>query len=321
MSVNDLELQDLGPERAQFLAEAAAGLRRDPKELPCKYFYDERGSALFDRICELEEYYPTRTELSIMDRHAGEMAARIGARSMIVEFGSGSSLKTRVLLDAFDGPMVYVPVDISREHLVRAAGDLASSYPAVEVLPVCADFTRPFPLPQSAMRVERRTIYFPGSTIGNFAPPAARRLLAQMAAEAGKGGAVLIGVDLRKDPATLERAYDDASGVTAEFNRNLLRRMNRELGSDFDLDAFAHRAVWNGADGRIEMHLVSKAGQTVQIGGDSFAFAKGESIRTECSYKWRLDDFRALAAEAGLRVEQVWTDERGWFSVQYLAVT
>src|SRR5512134_720665 len=228
-----LELCDLAPERASFLADVLAGLTRPQKTLPCKYFYDERGSALFERICQLPEYYPTRTELGILRRHAGAMAAALGPRCLLVEYGSGSSTKTTLLLERLEEPTAYVPIDISREHLLRAAAALSARHPRLAVRPVCADFTRPFALPKLPGAL-RRAAFFPGSTIGNFGPAEARKFLAQVAEQCGSGGLLLIGVDLRKPREILEPAYDDAEGVTAEFNRNLLRRINRELGADFD---------------------------------------------------------------------------------------
>jgi L-histidine N-alpha-methyltransferase len=314
-----LDLCDLSPERERFLADVLHGLAQHPKTLPCKYFYDERGSALFDRICTLPEYYPTRTELGILRRHAGAMAAALGPRCLLVEYGSGSSTKTRLLLDRLVAPAAYVPVDISREHLVYSAEALAAHYPHLRVVPVCADFTQPFALPELA-GADRVVGYFPGSTIGNFAPAEARKFLASVAEQCGPGGALLIGVDLEKPRSVLEPAYDDARGITAEFNRNLLRRVNRELGGDFDLAAFDHRAFWNAALGRVEMHLVSRHDQVVHLAGRPIPFAKGESIHTENSHKYELAGFAELAAAAGFGVERVWTDDAGLFSVQLLRV-
>lgn len=311
-------LRDFAPERDAFLAEALRGLHETPRELPCKYLYDEHGSALFDRICELPEYYPTRTELAIMDAHADAMAAALGPRCLLVEYGSGSSAKTRDLLEHLEDPAAYVPVDISREHLLRSAEELAKIFDRVPVIPVCADFTLPFEVPSPPRPARRRAVYFPGSTIGNFTPARAAELLDGMRRVAGPGGGLLVGVDLRKDPALLERAYDDAQGVTAAFNRNLLTRMNRELGSDFDVAAFQHRAVWNEEDGRVEMHLVAREATEAHLGGETFHFAAGESICTEHSHKYTLEGFAGLGAEAGLRVETVWTDPQELFSVQWL---
>ena len=311
-------LADQEPETDDFLAEVRAGLGAEPKTLPCKYFYDEEGSRLFDAICELPEYYPTRTELAIMEAHAGEMARALGERLRLVEYGSGSSIKTRLLLDALPEPSAYVPVDISREHLLRSARGLAREYPSIPILPLCGDFTRPLEIPEPAHPARRTAVYFPGSTIGNFEHDAARTLLSVVRSEVGTGGALLIGVDLRKDEATLVRAYDDAAGVTAAFNKNLLVHINRELGADFELAAFRHEARWIDEPGRIEMHLVSLRAQEVQIGSERFHFAQGESICTEHSHKYTLDGFAELARSAGFEVAQVWTDPEPLFSVQLL---
>lgn len=323
-TVNAPALTDLAPDRQQFLADVLDGLARRPRSLPCKYFYDARGSQLFDEICTLEEYYPTRTELSILEARAEEIAAAIGPRAAIVEYGSGSSNKTRILLDHLDEPVAYVPVDIAREHLESAALRLSESYPGLEILPVCADFTAALTLPPTARRAQRRVIYFPGSTIGNFARSEALAFLKRGARVVGAGGGFVIGVDLAKDRAVLERAYDDARGVTAAFNLNLLARINDELGGDFDLDAFAHRAVYDeqGPEGvaRVEMQLRSRARQQVHVGGRAFAFDEGEVIRTEWSHKYTLEGFARLAKEAGLEVEAVWTDPERQFSVQWLTL-
>jgi len=292
--------------------------RRPMRELPTQYLYDARGSALFDRICELPEYYPTRTELAIMERDVQAMARGVGERALIIEYGSGSGIKTRRLLEALQRPAGCVLVDISREHLLRSAARLADELPHVEVLPVVADFTAPFAVPRPHGKVRRRVVYFPGSTIGNFLPEQASRLMQQMAAQVEAGGGLLIGTDLRKDPAMLEAAYDDAQGVTAAFNKNLLRRINRELGADFDLRAFEHRAIYDQERGRIEMHLVSQETQAVRVAGRRFELGAGEAIRTEYSHKYTIDGFHELAGEAGWRPEEVWMDEKAWFAVHLL---
>jgi dimethylhistidine N-methyltransferase len=294
------------------------GLKKEPKELSPVWFYDELGSFLFDNICELPEYYITRTELQIMHGHALEMTQHIGPEAALIEFGSGTSLKTRLLLDHLENPLAYVPVDISREHLFTAAGSLAKDYPNLHIVPVCADFTQNFELPQFIRAAQRRVVYFPGSTLGNFDRPQARALLARMRDLIGKNGAVLIGIDLRKDPRVLERAYDDAAGVTAEFNINALRHVNRELGTDFDLDAFDHMAVWVENESRIEMHLVSKRDQVVHVGGEKVRIQRGEHLRTEYCHKYTLETFSDLAATAGLAVKRVWLDPNKLFSVQLL---
>lgn len=316
----NLDLHDFHPAKSGMRADVLAGLRAQEKWLSSMYFYDERGSQLFDEICELPEYYPTRTELEIMDTHIGEMCELIGPHAMLIEYGSGSSLKTRTLLEHMDDPAAYVPVEISREHLMNSAEALARQFPSIEILPVCADFTAPFDLPKPAHPPLRNMVYFPGSTIGNFDPADALDLLKNMRHNAGEGGGVLIGVDLEKDVEILERAYNDKAGVTAQFNLNILARLNRELGADFDLHAFEHKAIWNPDEHRIEMHLISKKPQTVTVAGEKIEFREGESIHTESSYKFTLERFAKLAESAGLNVEKVWTDTRPLFSVQYLTV-
>jgi dimethylhistidine N-methyltransferase len=308
------------PERERFLLDALRGLRQPQKTLPCKYFYDAEGSKLFDRICALPEYYPTRSELAVLRASAAEMAARLGSELLLVEYGSGSSVKTRLLLDRLVRPAAYVPVDISGEHLLETSWALRLDYPGLAVLPVCADFNAPFALPRPPRPAARRAVYFPGSTIGNLSGPGAVALMAGVARLVGPGGAFLVGVDLKKDPRVLERAYDDAEGVTAAFNLNLLARLNRELDADFDLARFSHRALWVESASRIEMHLVSEAEQVVHLDGLAIHFARGESICTEHSHKYTLEGFARLARRAGLGVRRVWTDRRARFSVQYLEV-
>jgi L-histidine Nalpha-methyltransferase len=309
-----------GSEAASFRADVLLGLALPAKELPCKYFYDRAGSAWFERITALEEYYPTRIELTIMRRHAAEMAAFLGRHCLLIEYGSGSSTKTRLLLDQLDDPAGYMPIDISRDFLVRSSRALAGDYPEIEVLPLCADFTRPLEVPVTQQCPQRRVVYFPGSTIGNFPPREAAELLRLTARLGGPGGGLLLGADLRKDPRVLEAAYNDKQGVTAAFNRNLLVRINRELGANFVVGQFAHRAFYNAAEARIEMHLVSRRAQQVQVAGVTFLFDAGESIRTEYSYKYRLDDLRELAERSGFAAQRVWTDERDYFSVSYFTV-
>jgi L-histidine N-alpha-methyltransferase len=298
--------------------EVLEGLKKTPKELSPMWFYDELGSFLFDSICDLPEYYITRTELQIMRDHADEMASHIGPNAALIEFGSGTSLKTRLLLDQLATPAAYIPVDIAREHLLDAAGMLARDYTDLRIIPVCADFTQPFDLPSAVFSASKRVVYFPGSTLGNFTREGAEALLNRMREMIGKSGAVLIGIDLRKDPNVLERAYDDSSGVTAEFNLNALRHINRELGSDFDLSAFEHYAAWVEDESRIEMHLVSKRDQTVHIAGENVKIKRGEHLRTEYCHKYTLEGFADLAAMAGLSVSRVWTDPEQKFSVQLL---
>jgi dimethylhistidine N-methyltransferase len=304
----------------EFRKDVLQGLRAPIKTLPCKYFYDEAGSELFERITELEEYYLTRTELAIMRQHAPEMAGLIGERCLLIEYGSGSSTKTRLLLDQLHHVAAYVPVDVSSEHLRHSAQALAREYAQLEVLPLCADFTRPLELPRPGGPAARRVVYFPGSTIGNFTQDESVVLLRQTAALCGPGGGLLLGADLRKDPRVLEAAYNDKQGVTAAFNLNLLARINRELEANFVLGQFAHRSFYNAGGGRIEMHLDSLQDQCVHVAGHEFFFARGESIHTENSYKYSLGQLRGIAQAAGFRVEHLWLDERKFFTVHYLGV-
>lgn len=294
------------------------GLRKSPKELSPVWFYDEYGSSLFDSICELPEYYLTRTELGIMEAHAAEMAQIIGPQAALIEFGSGTSQKTRLLLDHLAAPAAYVPVDIAREHLMDAAGTLARDYPGLQIAPVCADFTQPFELPRQVACAQRRVVYFPGSTLGNFSRADASALLQRMRSLIGNDGAVLIGIDLRKDPDILRRAYNDEAGVTAEFNLNALRHINREVGANFNLANFEHEAVWVDDLSRIEMHLVSKQDQTVKVSGTPIAFKRGEHMRTEYCHKYTLEGFANLTAAAHLTATRTWTDAERKFAVQLL---
>jgi dimethylhistidine N-methyltransferase len=314
-------LHDLIQGQERFLAEVLSGLRKPQKELPSKYFYDERGSALFEHICTLEEYYIPGAEASIMEANIDEMVELIGPRVQLIEYGSGDCTKVRLLLDHLQDVVAYLPIDISQEQLLRESEGLASQYPDLEILPVCADYTGDFKLPVPKRRSERTVVYFPGSTIGNFDPVPAKNFLEHIAGVCGVGGGLLIGVDLKKDPGVLHDAYNDREGVTAEFNLNLLRRINIELDADFEPDCFEHYAFYNPREGRVEMHLVSLKEQVVHIADHSIYFAQGESIWTESSYKFSPEDFAQLAATAGFKVEKLWTDKRQLFSVQYLVAT
>lgn len=314
------KLLDLHPRTGDLRDAIHEGMRRRQKRLPTLLLYDERGSQLFDDICELPEYYPTRTELAIMRERIGEIAEVIGEEASLIELGSGSSMKTRVLLDHLPALAAYVPVDISKDHLMLAATELSAAYPHIEILPVCADFNEPFRLPTPRVMPRRNVVYFPGSTIGNLEFASAHKLLSTMKRVAKAGGAVLIGVDLIKEKAVLEPAYDDAQGVTAAFNLNMLTRLNREFEANFDLERFEHRAVWDAERSRIEMRLVSRCDQRVEIDGETFSLAEGEHILTEYSHKYSLEVFANLAETAGFHVHTVWTDPSRLFSVQYLTV-
>ena len=298
-------------------SEIIDGLTTTPKSISPKFFYDERGSKLFDQICELPEYYLTRTELEIMYQYIDEMAAVIGPGASLIEFGSGASTKIRILLTSIPQLAAYVPVDISRNFLIAATDKIQRDFPSIEVLPVAADFTHPFDLPNPKVTPVKNVIYFPGSTIGNFSPEAAEGLLQVMHHEAGENGALLIGIDRQKDRATLERAYSDSAGVTAEFNLNVLRHINRKFDANFDLSRFKHRAIYNSSAGRIEMCLVSTCDQTVILGGRKFSLLAHEAIVTEHSHKYTLKGFEDMADRAVFRIHKSWSDSADIFSVQY----
>jgi dimethylhistidine N-methyltransferase len=313
-------LIDRRPTHDDFAADVLHGLSGTPRTIPPKYFYDARGSALFEEICRTPEYYITRTELKLLSRIGPEVAALAGPGATVVEFGSGSDAKIRRLLDALSLPHAYVAIDISRAPLERAVGDLARDYPDLTVGGVCADFTRPVDLPPEAWAgVGRRIGFFPGSTIGNMERPRARTFLESCREMLETGDGFIVGVDLRKDRAVIERAYDDAAGVTARFNLNLLRRINRELGGTFDPALFAHHALYDEAKGRVEMHLRSLTDQCFTVAGRAFAMARDETIHTENSYKYAIDEFVALAESAGWLATRHWRDPRDLFSVHYLS--
>src|SRR5471032_3084892 len=316
MDTNLARLQSVTPLHSDSFSDTMLnGLAKTPKEIACKYFYDEAGSRLFDAICELPEYYQTRTETALLTRHASEIAALMGRDVEILEFGAGSLRKVRILLDAAQNPYAYTPLDISGDYLQEVVRALAADYPALVLRPVAGDFTCPLEIPDLPGRnakISRRAGFFPGSTIGNFKPDAAMALLRQMRASLN-GGGLLIGVDLVKDPSRLHAAYNDAAGVTAAFNKNLLVRANRELGADFVSDGFAHYAPYNPAARRIEMYLVSQRRQSVTVCGRRFDFAAGEAVHTEDSHKYNEEGFAALAARAGWRLAAQWRDEDGLF--------
>ena len=315
------DVHDYEPKHDDFCEQVMAGLRRERKELPCKFFYDERGSKLFDAICSLDEYYPTRTEEALLRDNGDKIAALIGKRAELIEFGCGSLKKVRSLLEAMDEPARFVPIDISKKHLVSAAENLAKDFPELEITPICADFSEPIRLPNSRIGNVQKTVgFFPGSTIGNFSRPEAIIFLKSIAEIIGRGGDLVIGVDLKKDPEVLNAAYNDSEGVTAEFNLNLLHRINRQLGADFDLAYFEHEAYYAPDEGRVEMHLKSTRDQEVAVGGDTYRFAAGETIHTENSYKYGLEEFRDHAAQAGFNPVNSWVDDERLFSVHYLTV-
>jgi L-histidine N-alpha-methyltransferase len=315
----EIDLTDLSPATSTMRADVLAGLRRRPKVLPSQYLYDDKGAVLFEQICEQQEYYPTRTEVAILESQLDDIADAVGPDALVVEPGSGSGIKTRLLLERLDAPVAYVPIDIACEQLTRVAQEFNQTFPDLTVLPVCADFTGDYDLPDAPRQPQRVLAYFPGSTIGNFERGDAVAVLDRLRRLVGDDGGILVGVDTKKDPTIIEPAYDDAAGVSAEFALNYLDRMNRELGADFDRDQFHYAAPYVAERGRIEMGLVSRSDQDVRIGNETVAFAAGEHVVTELSHKYTPDEFADVAADAGLSVAHVWQDPKGWFSVQYLA--
>lgn len=313
-------IHDFSPQEEDFLEAVAAGLSGEQKALPCKFFYDQVGSKLFEEICGLEEYYPTRTEEQILRDNRDEIAGLMGEGAELIEFGCGSLNKVRILLSAMDAPSRFIPIDISREHLVAATRDLAKDFPGLTIAPVCADYTEPLTLPNGADG-GKKVGFFPGSTIGNFSPLEAVGFLGTIADIVGEGGDMVIGVDLKKDVEVLNAAYNDAQGVTAAFNLNLLRRINDELGANFELSSFAHEAFYSEDEGRVEMHLRSTRDQEVTIANDTYQFEKDETIHTENSYKYGLEEFHDAAVKAGYAPLHSWVDKGGLFSVHYLTVS
>ncbi len=298
--------------------EVLAGLRGSPKTLPPKLFYDEVGARLFEEICEQPEYYLTRSELSILERHAGDIASLIGPNAALVEYGSGAGVKVRLLLDAMDHPAAYVPIDISQAQLVEVSASIRHEYPTLAVRPLCADYMERLELPALPATTERRVAFFPGSTIGNLHPAQAIGFLQRVRHAIGPNGALVLGVDRRKSAAVLDAAYNDAAGVTERFNLNMLVHLNCVLGATFDLSRFRHRAFFNEDASRIEMHLESIVSQTVYIAGERIVFAEGETIWTESSYKYDEDALRMVATAAGFEVRRVWSDSAARFWLTYL---
>ncbi len=311
------EKNTITTETNSILDEILSGLNKQQKTLPSKLFYDERGSKLFDKICELNEYYPTRTEMRIMEENIDDIASVFDDESIFIEFGSGSSLKTRLLLDHLQSIAGYVPIDISKEHLLKSADELRREFPELDIYPVPADYTKPLKLPTITRNVSHKIAYFPGSTIGNFPIAEAKQFLSVIHELVGDEGGLIIGADLKKDLKILELAYNDTQGVTAEFNLNILRRLNNEFNFDIPIEEFEHRAIYNEEFGRIEMHLFAKSDVEFGKNGQKFNMKKGESILTEYSHKYSLDDFAKLVADH-FTVDKVWTDENRMFSVQFL---
>lgn len=314
----DIRDDDRRPPVDDLLGIVQRGLRARPKRLPSWLFYDERGSELFEAICEQPEYYLTRSEIALMDAHAGDIADVLGADVRLVEYGSGNAIKTRMLLEHLHAPVSYVPVEISAEPLRNSTQALNERFPGVPVQALHADFTRPLRLPIPPRAPRRTVIYFPGSTIGNFEAREAADLLRKMRGEMGDNGGILIGADLKKDTATIEAAYNDKAGVTSEFTLNMLVRLNREIGSDFDLSSFRHRSHYNVMAGRIETFIVSTRDQKVRVGKQQVSFTAEEAMQVEYSCKYSPEDFAALAGKAGLAVAHEWTDPQAMFAVYYL---
>jgi dimethylhistidine N-methyltransferase len=311
---------DLAPKLESFRDAVLDGLARPQKRIPCRFLYDERGSDLFEAICETPEYYPTRTEMAILRKHARDIARLIGPDATLIEYGSGAGQKVKLLLRALDRPFAYAGIEVSREILLRATDDLSLDWPKLDVVAICADFLTPISLPTALRQgAGRRVAFFPGSSIGNFTPAEAMRFLQQCRTMVGAGGGMLIGVDLKKDESRLDAAYNDKAGVTAAFTLNVLDRINRELGADFAVGRFAHDAKYHPDIGRVAIHIRSLADQTVTIAGRRFAFAEGEGIHTEDSWKYSVGEFQELAREAGYRPLACWTDAEELFSVHYLA--
>jgi dimethylhistidine N-methyltransferase len=310
---------EVPPSTSDLLSDVIAGLSSDPRALPCKYFYDERGAALFQKICELPEYYITRTEIDILDRHRAEIASQLGPNVELIGLGTGAGTKTRILIEALEKPAAYIPVDISEKQLRKSTARFQKIFPYLEILPVCADYLQPVVLPAPRHKAARNVVYFPGSTIGNFEPSEALEFLRRIANVSGRGGGLLIGADLQKDQSVIEAAYNDKAGVTAEFNLNLLAHINRETGANFDLSKWQHRAIYNAEAGRIEMYLISTIDQTVRIQDRQFHFRASEKILTEHSYKHTPEGFIALARQAGFDFVKLWTDDARLFGVFYFS--
>lgn len=314
-----IKFPDVSVASDDFAGDVMACLSQTPKSIPSRWLYDAAGAKLFEKITELEEYYPTRTEIAILEQYSTEIAGFIGNNAALIEYGSGSSRKTKLLLRALDSLAAYIPIDISEEMLRTASAEISRLFPHIDVFPVVADFMKKFDLPTGLPAASRRIAFFPGSTIGNLEAKEAVDLLRRMGAQLGTGGRAIVGFDLKKDTALLLAAYDDAPGVTAAFNKNLLKRINRELDGDFDLDAFAHEARWNAAQSRIEMHLVSRTRQKVRIANRIFAFEAGESIHTENSHKYSVAQLTQLAERSGWGVDHIWIDSKGFFVLAGLA--
>lgn len=315
-----LALYDFHPKIESFYDEVIKGLSKTPKQIPSKFFYDSQGSELFNQICQLEEYYPTRTELSIFQQYKLEISKFIGKNALIIEYGSGGSQKVRLLLDMLDEPVGYLPIDISKDYLFDDASQLAKDYPKLQIIAVCADYTKTIKLPELNFNFDKKVVFFPGSTIGNLDYEDAKSLLSNTVARLNNKDGMLIGVDLKKNTKLLNDAYNDRQGVTAAFNLNLLTRINNDLKANFDLSAFEHYAFYNEDKGRIEMHLISRKDQNIKINDHEIKLKKDEMIHTENSYKYEIKQFQQLATATGFSASKVWVDPANLFSVHYLTV-
>jgi len=314
----NIDFHDDYPETVDFLDEVIYGLKQEQPQISPKFFYDETGSKLFDQICQLPEYYPTRTEALILENHSDDIAKIIGKDCLLFEPGSGSSEKVRLLLDSLK-PETYVPMDISKDYIIEVSKDLAKEYPWLNIHAACIDFTKPLDLSFCSSNAHK-VAFFPGSSIGNFEPSQAQKFLSRLTDTVGNGGGLLIGVDLKKPDHILNAAYNDKRGITAKFNKNLLHRINDELNADFDAENFTHKAFYNNEIGRIEMHLVSQTEQTINIESEKIRLDKGQTIHTENSYKYSIDEFQQIASKAGFTPIDVWTDPDNLFSVHYMSV-
>jgi dimethylhistidine N-methyltransferase len=315
-----LILHDLHPKLENFRDEVLLGLTKSPKSLPCKFFYDSKGSQLFNQICDLEEYYPTRTELAILQSCKQDIRTLVGKNSLIIEYGSGGSQKIRLLLNILDNPLAYLPIDISKDYLFADAQELSRDFPDLEIIALCADYTKSLILPPIDLKFAKKIVFFPGSTIGNLDYDDAKQLLVNTTKILDYDDALLIGVDLKKDPSILNSAYNDKKGITAQFNLNLLTRINESLQANFNLANFAHYAFYNQQKGRIEMHIISLVKQSIFIDDLEFRLEKDELIHTENSYKYHIQEFQLLAEESGFTPTKVWTDTSNLFSVHYLSL-
>ena len=313
----NLQVFDAHPAVADVKSEVLAGLAQPQKTLPAKFFYDQRGSRLFEAITQLPEYYLTRTEIGLLRQHGGEIAELVGQGSVLMEYGSGASIKIRLLLEALQ-PDCYVPMDISKDFLIASASKLLDDYPWLSIYAGCVDYSQPLELPKALAEAPHKLGFFPGSSMGNFTPAESQAFLRRARTTLGSGGRFLLGIDLAKDEAVLHAAYNDSQGVTASFNKNILRHLNRTLRASFSEELFEHQARVNHSQSRVEMHLVSKIDQMVHVAGTTIVLRKGESLHTENSYKYRIESLQWMARQAGFELEKSWVDDNGYFALVML---